>query len=107
MTTRAVTEGGTVTTTNTTQVPPVASLRFHVLGHMRVQVDDETQSFGSPQAQAFLAVLLFRPGGPERWPNWSTASGVTSHRTPPSPRSVPTPGSGAASSHRAARPGTY
>ncbi|MEU2226747.1 BTAD domain-containing putative transcriptional regulator [Streptomyces sp. NPDC018347] len=62
MTTRAVTEGGTVTTTNTTQVPPVASLRFHVLGHMRVQVDDETQSFGSPQAQAFLAVLLFRPG---------------------------------------------
>lgn len=62
MTTPAATEGGTVTTTNGTQAPPVADLRFHVLGHMRVQVDDEAQSFGSPQAQAFLAVLLFQPG---------------------------------------------
>ncbi|WP_405466926.1 NB-ARC domain-containing protein [Streptomyces jietaisiensis] len=41
---------------------PGKELRFHLLGPVHVRVDGAVRDIGSPQAQAFLAVLLLQPG---------------------------------------------
>ncbi|WP_051707081.1 MULTISPECIES: AfsR/SARP family transcriptional regulator [unclassified Streptomyces] len=41
---------------------PAKELRFDLLGPVHVRVDGAVRDVGSPQAQAFLAVLLLQPG---------------------------------------------
>lgn len=43
-------------------IPQKGRLRFNVLGLMQIQTGSRVQEFGSPQCQAFMAVLLLQPG---------------------------------------------